>query len=119
MTRDFYLDADNLFHKWGFGDGDTFDDWWWEVYDDSPPKNSDDVLEKLVRVYLVPLIEEAGHTIEIIRIGTNHNPIRAEKLDGEQVDWYNSEWEIFKPTISVMVTKEQVEEIIKGMPAVA
>lgn len=110
--RHLYLDADNLGHKWGFSDGDILDDWWWEVYDEAPTVDTHDLLWDLVNEFLVPEIEKAGHIVELTHIQTNHNPVRLEKLNGVEVDWYSEKWELFTPTISVWVTKEQIEKLI-------
>ena len=111
--KDFALHDANLYHKWGFGDGDALEDWWWEIYDVPPTVDLDDVLWDLVKEYLVPAIEEAGHTIEVIRIVTNHNPVRAETLDGKKVDWYSEDWELLDPPISLNITKGQIDRIIE------
>src|SRR5690606_28592406 len=75
-----------LLSRWGFGDGDVVDDWWWEEFDGPPPV--EDALEQLVEQLLLPVLTEHGHTFEAYRIGTIHNPIRLRVLDGEPVDVY-------------------------------
>lgn len=89
------LFADGLFSKWGFGDGDQVDDFLWDHldYDDdvihARLKDVDDhaVLRRLVREHLVPAFAAAGHDVEVYDIETNHNPVRAGKLDGVEVGW--------------------------------
>lgn len=87
------LSVSSLCSKWGFNDGDVpeaFLDYWDEIgvsgddFDDS----WHDVLRALVRAYLVPAIEDAGHTVEVYDIETTHNPIRADQIDGEEIDDY-------------------------------
>ena len=109
------LNSNNLFHKWGFGDGDVLYDWWWDNYDDSPPVDKHDLLYDLVVRYLVPELEKAGHTLDVIRIHTNHNPVRAETLDGVEVDWYSETWELIEPEISVEITEVQIKEAVDSL----
>lgn len=111
--RTLFLDADNLAHKWGFSDGAIIDDWWWEVYDDVPSVDAHDLLFDLVKDFLLPELEKQGYVVELTRIHTNHNPVRAEKVNGEEVDWYEKKWEYFIPTVTVEITKEQLEEYLK------
>jgi hypothetical protein len=83
---DLTLFAFGLLSKWGFGDGELVDDWWWEEFDGPPPV--EDALEQLVEQLLLPVLTEHGHTFEAYRIGTTHNPIRLRVLDGEPIDDY-------------------------------
>lgn len=87
MSNVLYLHASSLFSKWGFGDGDALWDWYWDATGGDVPADmdDDDTLELLVRAALIPAIEAAGHTIELERIGTIHNPLRARTLDGQPV----------------------------------
>lgn len=110
MSGSFHLNAESLCSKWGFGDGDALDEWWWETYDEAPPFNTDDMLHALVIEHLVPEMRKAGWDPMIVRISTVHNPIRAEHLNGVTVDWYDSNVE-FDPPIEVWVTPEQVEQM--------
>lgn len=105
-----HLDAEGLMSKWGFGDGDAFDDWWWDTFDTNPPVNSDDILHALIVEYLMSALAAAGHRGELTRIGTSHNPIRLETLDGAEVDHY-SPADHFDPPICVTITRAQVEQI--------
>jgi hypothetical protein len=86
------LFAWGLLSKWGFGDGDMPE----EVMDylDAVGRGHEYVdvdwhvaLRKLVRRYLLPALAE-HHQIEVYDIDTIHNPIRAAKLDGQDVDHY-------------------------------
>ncbi|NQX36267.1 hypothetical protein [Herbiconiux sp. VKM Ac-2851] len=88
------LDAQSLLSKWGFGDGDKIGDWWWDHFDEPldsrfPGAHRHDVLRLLVRLALVPAIEAFGHAITVYDIGTIHNPVRAETVDGITIDHYN------------------------------
>jgi hypothetical protein len=88
------LFSSGLLSKWGFNDGGAPDDWldwceeqgidWaalrgWRAH----------VLPELVRRYLVPQITQ---NVMLVDIGTNHNPIRAQLVDGGDVTdwWYDS-----------------------------
>jgi hypothetical protein len=111
MSETVTLHAEDLWSKWGFFDGDIFTtfDWademtfmaWSEVL------HSDfDPLIDAVRTYLVPAIEAAGHSVELVEIATHHNPIRAVGyLTGEaEPDWAYE--------ISVDVTLEQIRALM-------
>ncbi len=77
-----------LLSKWGFNDGDAPDAWldWCEA-------NGVDYNEigyplvDLVRRHLLPVLVQA---VTVVEIETNHNPIRAETVDGVDVvdQWY-------------------------------
>ena len=112
---DFSLDAESLCSKWGFGDGDALDDWWWDTYDDDSPVNSDDILHALVVEYLVPRMRDAGWYPVLTRIETNHNAVRAETLNGAPVDWYDSDGSHFQQPIVVTVTQEQIEQMAQRL----
>lgn len=108
----FSLDAESLLSKWGFGDGDALSDWWWDHYGAEPPFNDHDMLHALVLAYLVPAIHDGAREVEIIRIDTIHNPVRADTLDGVQVDHYSRrDWRI-DPPIVVEVTRAQIEDLV-------
>lgn len=111
--RPLHLDMSSLCSKWGFGDGDMLDDWWWDTYGEAPSLNSDDLLHALVLTYLAPAIEAAGHRVEIVRVETCHNPVRAISLDGLEVDWYSLEDEL--SDVSVDVPRPGVEEIARAI----
>ncbi len=108
----FTLDAEDLLSKWGFGDGDALDDWWWDNFAEEPPFNDHDMLHALVLAYLVPALRDAAHEVEIFRIETNHNPVRAETLDGILVDHYSTrDWRIDPPVVAA-VTKQQILDLL-------
>lgn len=106
-----FLHADALLSKWGFNDGSTLFDWWWDRFDESPSFDDADVLHALVLAYLVPALRSAGHSVEIVRIETSHNPVRAEKLDGVEVDHYENGQ--IQPPVWVTISPEQVDEIVR------
>jgi hypothetical protein len=113
--HNFLMDAESLCSKWGFGDGDAFDDWWWDTYDEDAPANSDDILHALVLEYLVPAMRAANWFPVLCRIETIHNPVRAESLNGAGVDWYDGEYPNFDPPIQGSVTREQVEQVVQRL----
>ena len=82
------LSASGLLSKWGFNDGDepeAFMDYWDEIgvpYWDTDWRKA---LRILVRRHLLPELER-HHRIVVYDIETSHNPIRAEMLDGVEVD---------------------------------
>lgn len=75
-----------LLSKWGFNDGDMpdeFADW----LDDEHPEIGyvewRPVLVRLVRAYVLPALAQA---VEVEELETNHNPIRATRVDGVDID---------------------------------
>lgn len=113
MTRPFFMDANSLLSKWGFGDGDGLGDWWWEEFDEPFPDEEHLVLRDLVRTHLVPAIEATGRSVTLTDIETIHNPVRAEILDGSEVDWYGDD--TIEPPVWVEVSADQVWESIAKM----
>lgn len=78
--------AENLFFKSGFGDGDMLDDLLWDNGFDNEPRRDEDhlgfeheVLARCVERFLLPALPEPVATY---RIGSIHNPIRAETVKG-------------------------------------
>lgn len=115
----FTLDAESLLSKWGFGDGDALSDWWWDNYEEDAPFDDHEVLYELVIAYLAPAIQDSARDVEIVRVETIHNPVRASTLDGVQVDHYSSRaWHI-DPPISVQVTRRQIENVAAELGSVA
>jgi hypothetical protein len=112
-----YLDATSLLSKWGFGDGDCLNDWWWDTYDEPFPEDIDfhDVLVHLVKRHLLPRIAEAGYVIDVMTIDTIHNPIRAETVNGRRIDHHSDhdDAEEALTGIYVNITAEQVNEAIE------
>lgn len=72
--------------KWGFEDGDQLLDWWWDKVDEGllpdEPGGRALLLEVLERL-VIPAIE---NDVATYRIATIHNPVRASKVDGVEVD---------------------------------
>ncbi|MFK4760315.1 hypothetical protein ACI3KS_05205 [Microbacterium sp. ZW T5_45] len=110
----FTLDAEGLLSKWGFGDGDALDDWWWDNFDEEPPFNDHDMLHALVVTYLVPAICDAAREVEVFRLETIHNPVRARTLDRVEVDHYSTQDRRIDPPITVAVTKQQILDLAES-----
>jgi len=89
IVSDVSLNAECLLSKWGFSDGDVLWDWACdhgvELGDAGLAEHR--ALQSLVRKFLVPAIEAAGHAVEVVDLETIHNPIYADRLDGEEVPW--------------------------------
>jgi hypothetical protein len=80
------LFSESLLSKWGFSDGDVpydYLDWCDATGTDYPAGGAwRAMLVKLVRERLVPALEQ---DVETYVMETNHNPIRARSVDGEDV----------------------------------
>ena len=107
------LHASGLLSKWGFGDGDVLAQWWWDVYDEEPPKNDHDLLYALVTQYLLPVLRKEGNDVLVYRIHTNHNPVRAEYINGRHLADLSIVDDDLLGDTQVVLTKEQVEVITK------
>lgn len=84
-----WLFSESLLSKWGFNDGDIPDGYldWCDAHGHPYPDEWRTVLRMLIRTRLAPVLDQR---VEVIDIGTSHNPIRAEKVDGVDVTdcWY-------------------------------
>ena len=76
--------SDGLLSKWGFNDGDEPDAYldWCDEHGHPYPDDWHTVLRTLVRTRLAPALDQR---VELVDIETNHNPIRAERVDGQDV----------------------------------
>ncbi|MEU1044011.1 hypothetical protein ABZ400_02490 [Streptomyces sp. NPDC005897] len=85
------LSAD-LLSKWGFNDGDDPDDWLDYCEANGIDYNAVDFpLAQLVHRHLLPALDQ---TVTVVEMDTIHNPIRADKVDGQDVTgdvWYGRE----------------------------
>jgi hypothetical protein len=119
-----------LLSKWGFNDGDAPDDWLdycdeqgidpgslqsWRRY----------VLPALVRRFLVPVLDQH---VELVKIGTNHNPIRAESVDGRDISdlWQEHLEHLLTPEFTEVPFSEVLKiaryvqgEVIHDQPAIS
>lgn len=100
----FTLYSDDLRNKWGFRDGDIFEDLCWEYEKKHGLERNrvDDhqVLRRVVETHLLPRLPG----IEVDFIHSCHNPIRA-KFDDEKG------WPDFED-FEVEVTRDQIEALI-------
>ena len=85
----------DLLSKWGFGDGDMLDDLL--LNNDITPNPK--ILIRVVREEVLPKIDQH---MDLYQFSTSHNPIRAEKVNGVEVDHYN-------PSLSMKLTPEYVD----------
>lgn len=112
MSESFLLDAESLCSKWGFGDGYALDEWWWEAYDEAPSFEIDNLLHALVLAYLVPAMRLRGVEAEVELIRTVHNPVRARRLNGVEVNHYKLGGR-FELDIQVEVSRQQIEDMAR------
>ena len=75
------LFAYGLASKFGFGDGDILEYFCEDNDIDLQGRDEHDVLIKLVRTYLLPLIPH----VQVYEIGSLHNPIRCEEQFVEEL----------------------------------
>lgn len=111
---DLILNAESLASKWGFNDGDIVDDWWWNNQGEVLEADTHEALHLLIVEHLIPAIERAGHAVELERIDTIHNPVRAHTIDGNRVDHYGDHGPAFPTSITVTITPEQVTNAIEA-----
>lgn len=92
-----YLHSSGLLSKWGFNDGAAPDDvldyceergLLTDAHGYYQPVSWRPILEQLVRRYLLPTLDQH---VTVVHIETTHNPIRAETVDGVNVDdcWHD------------------------------
>ena len=101
------LVSDGLLSKWGFNDGDApccvLE--WLEENGHGWSIDWHSVLAKLVEDYLVPVLDQK---VELAFICTNHNPVRARTVDGQDVEecWFSRqlEPELTPETVDVPMT---------------
>ena len=103
------LATDDLFSKWGFGDGDVVEDYLWDHVDEDLQARLFDldqraVLCQLVRSHLLPALDRP---VEVYEIQTIHNPIRARSVAGLPVE----EGVIYDPGAAVPFVQPEYVEI--------
>lgn len=110
----FIMYANDLLSKWGFGDGDRLSDFLYENNSKFGYKvDTHKLLEELVKRYLLPKIDKK---VEIFYITTNHNPVRAEMIDGKYYqNHYEHDDEDLLGDVSIELTLEEVEAVAKEM----
>jgi hypothetical protein len=115
-TRAILLHSDSLSSKWGFNDGDEpsdFLDWLDDHTEGGNAYVSIDTwqtaLRTMMRTYLAPLLP---NDVKLIDIDTSHNPIRADSISGEDVDWYEGPPKV-TPPVQVEVPFEDVRRLVQ------
>ncbi|WP_433355598.1 hypothetical protein ACQP25_17165 [Microtetraspora malaysiensis] len=105
-----------MLSKWGFNDGDVPDDLL-DYCDDRgipSPDGWDEVLHTLVVERLLPALDQR---VEIVRVGTSHNPVRALTVDGVDVtdEWYGDKERTSLTPDCVEVPMSEVVEVMLAM----
>lgn len=125
MTGTLILVSASLLSKWGFDDGDPFEaftDWYHDQHSDGPMRHCNcksldlgvsdhDLLRLLVRRHLVPALDQR---VELVDIETSHNPVRATKVDGVDVEecWYGR---APTPTLTPDAVEIAYEDVLKAI----
>lgn len=118
--NEFQLDSECLLSKWGFNAGgmhesllDLLDEQGIEYPD---PRQWDAVLRRLVREYLLPMLDQR---VEAVDIETSHNPIRVTSVDGVDVEhlWRVVETPSLLTPESVRVPIDDVLRIMREVMA--
>lgn len=116
VQRFITLDAEDLLSKWGFGDGDVIHDIWWDWFgEDINHSQRDDILYAIIMEYLVPAMSKAGLEVEIFKIDTNHNPVRASHVNGVEIESHTDDRYDFDPPVTVEVSAHQIYELVNAM----
>lgn len=102
-----HLLTESLLSKWGFHDGDQLD-WLWS-HNRGYDRHA--VLIECVKRKMLPALKQK---VEICEIGSIHNPVRAEFVDGVDVSdlWYDSDAKLdppLSPEFVILTGKEIVE----------
>jgi hypothetical protein len=106
--------ADDLLSKWGFEDGDRLSDFMYDNKSEFEDKvNGHELLEELVKRYLLPLLKDK---VEIYFIQTIHNPVRAEMINGRYYrNHYEHDDDGLLGDVSVELTLDEIEAVAKEM----
>jgi hypothetical protein len=124
------LFSSGLLSKWGFNDGDAPDDWLDYLEDQNIDFRTlrswrDYVLPALVRRFLVPALDQY---VDLVKIKTSHNPIRAEKINGRDVRdlWHDGIDHLLTPEFTEVPFSEVLKiaryvqgEVIHDQPAIS
>lgn len=112
MSESLTLFSSSLLSKFGFNDGEEPDDVW-DLLDRAGQTdladNWHEVLIQLVEEYLLPALDQR---VEVMRIETNHNPIRARTVDGVDVESMHDSDEVELTPDAVEVPMERVMELL-------
>lgn len=104
------FDTSGLLSKFGFKDGDILDDIWFDVEDSGiePKIDRHQFLIKVVKELLIPKID---NNIELLEIDTIHNPIRASKVDGIDINSFDDNNIIINPKF-IEIESELLEKFL-------
>lgn len=98
--------TEGFLSKWGLQDGDILDDLLFEEFGFIEDLDFEhDVLIEVVENHVLPKIE---NKFEYLIIGSIHNPIRFDVVDGKEVDNYNSE----KNSVEIRPEKVEVADYV-------
>jgi hypothetical protein len=117
MTKGYTLRAECLASKWGFGDGDGLQDYCYDLKDDGlipDTPDRDGFLYAVVVKFLVPELERRGIKADIVKIGSCHNPVRADMVNGQEVDHFNGPCPECLRDIEVLVPDNELIELAKN-----
>jgi len=105
------LFSDGLLSKWGFDDGNTPDTWY--DYCDGHGIDWREVRYPLVRLVREVLLPALNQAVEVVEISTIHNPIRAQTIDGVNVEdrWYEVDSGVHLTPESIEVPMWRVMEL--------
>jgi hypothetical protein len=105
--------ADDLLSKWGFGDGDRLSDFMYENNSKFESKvDSHKLLEELVKIYLLPKLKDK---VEIFYVQSNHNPVRAEMINGVYyTNHYEHDDHGLLGDVAVELTLEEIEAVAQN-----
>lgn len=95
--------TDGLCSKWGFHDGDIFDDWKWDREEEDEKYSRVDDHTFMLRVILMEVVPRISNDLDLVRIHTIHNPLRTRSVDGKTVDWFDStkEYELSPDSVEI------------------
>lgn len=103
------IKTDGFLSKWGFHDGDIFDDFLEDHGETCAMGYAHKFLERVLKELVIPKIK---NKIEIVFIETIHNPVRAEKVDGKEVNWYRENPDITIDPEFIILTEDELVKLL-------
>lgn len=106
------LRSEDLLSKWGFNDGEP-PEALLDVLDAEGiayPTDWHAILVQLVEENLLPVLDQR---VEVVTLETNHNPIRADRVDGVELEDWTGAGDIVLSPESVDVPVERVLELVR------
>lgn len=102
--------TESLLSKWGFGDGDMLDDL---LYDNELGSvDAHGVLIEIVKTRLIPKIKQV---VNVYTVQCAHNPIRANSVNGVEVDCYNNNNDIRLEPEFIDIKDSEILEIARAI----